>query len=146
MGNKICFKTKTRERQMGVFAHWAGAGDRGWTTVCPEGSVFSTSSWWSSTPAQLYLVHNCEQAPGTREVLKKVVLTNMFKLQGAIPGKHSLPTCLDYPCKRWKYNHYPYSFYSTTSQLMSHVLCTEISSGGFLNDILAYEKIEPSLQ
>lgn len=44
MGNKICFKKKTRERQDGVFAHWVGAGGRGWTTVQPEGSVFSTSS------------------------------------------------------------------------------------------------------
>lgn len=67
---------------MGVFAHWAGAGVVGRTTVCPEGSVFSDLFLMIIYSSSTLSYSDCEQAPGTREVLKKVVLANRPYLGG----------------------------------------------------------------
>lgn len=69
---------KNEKGKMGVFAHCYG----GTQEEAPgpqhvqEGLFSQTSSWWPSTPAQVYLVHDCGQVPGTQEALKKDVLTN----------------------------------------------------------------------
>lgn len=79
---KFVLRKKLEKGRMGVSAHWAGAGVVGQTTVCPEGSVFSDIFLMIIYSSSTLSYSDCEQAPGTREVLKKVALTNRPYLRG----------------------------------------------------------------